>query len=144
VRLVVSVEEASLTGRAVVLVTNRVDWSAAKIISLYWHRWPPETFDQDGQGHRGFNAERMRSAEAMGTHWCRVVVAYALWHLTCLPAGPDRTKGLIHTSGDACRQQGRALLQKLLVFVHDQWSHGAAIDGVFDQLCAKQRGMALV
>jgi hypothetical protein len=30
------------------------------------------------------------------------------------------------------------------VFVHDQLSHGAAIDGVFDQLFAKQRSMALV
>jgi hypothetical protein len=35
-----------LTGRHVVLVTNRVDWSAAKIISLYVQRWPTETFYQ--------------------------------------------------------------------------------------------------
>jgi hypothetical protein len=35
VRLVVSVEQASLTGRYIVLVANRLDWSAAKIISLY-------------------------------------------------------------------------------------------------------------
>jgi hypothetical protein len=34
VRLVVSFEQESLTGRYVVLVTNRVDWSAAKLISL--------------------------------------------------------------------------------------------------------------
>ena len=46
----------------------------------------------------------MRSAEAIGQHGCLVFVAYALWHLTCLPAVPDRTQGLIHTMGDACRQ----------------------------------------
>jgi hypothetical protein len=120
VRRVVSFEQESLMGRQVVLVTNRVDWSAAKIISLYSQRWPTETFDQDGKGHLGFNEYRMRSAEAMGKHWCLVVVAYALLHLTCLPAVPDRTKGLIHTLGDACRQQGRALLQRLWRFVHDQ------------------------
>ena len=120
VRLVVSVEQESLTSRYVVLVTNRPDWSAAKIISLYSQRWPTETFDQDGQGHLGFNAYRMRSAEAIGQHWCLVFVAYALLHLTCLPAGPGQTRGLSHTIGDACRQQGRALLQQLLVFVHDQ------------------------
>jgi len=34
VRIVVSFAQESLTGRALVLVTNRVDWSAAKIISL--------------------------------------------------------------------------------------------------------------
>ena len=42
VRIVVSFEHESLTGRSVVLVTNRVDWSAAKIIRLYVQRWPTE------------------------------------------------------------------------------------------------------
>ena len=116
----VSFEQESLTGRYVVLVTNRPDWSAATSISLYSHRWPTDTFDQDGQGHLGLNEYRLRSAEAIGKHWCLVFVAYSWLHLTCLPAGPGRTRGLIHTMGDACRQQGRALLQQLLVFVHDQ------------------------
>jgi hypothetical protein len=144
VRLVVSFEQASLTGRSVVLVTNRVDWTAAKMISLSSQRWPTETFDQDGQGHLGFNEYRMRSAEAMGKHWCLVFVAYSLLHLTCLPAGPGRARGLIHTIGDACRQQGRAWLQKLLVFVHDQLSQGAPIDRVFAQVFTKQRGLVPV
>ena len=86
----------------------------------------------------------MRSAEAIGKHWCLVFVAYSLLHLTCLPAGPDRTKGLIHTIGDACRQQGRALLQRLLMFVHDQLSQGATVDHVFAQVFAKQRGLVPV
>jgi DDE superfamily endonuclease len=141
VRIVVSFEHEPLTGRAVVLVTNRVDWSAAKILSLYSQRWPTETFYQDGKGHLGFNEYRMRSAEAIGKHWCLVFVAYSLLHLTCLPAGPGRTRGLIQTIGDACRQQGRALLQTLLVFVHDQLSQGAPIDRVFAQVFAKQRGL---
>ena len=144
VRIVVSCERESLTGWHVVLVTNRVDWNAAKIISLYSQRWPTETFDQDGQGHLGFHAYRMRSAEAIGTHGCLVFVAYSLLHLTCLPAVPDRTRGLIHTMGDACRQQGRALLQRLLVFVHDQLSQGISIDRVFTEVFAKQQAMVLV
>jgi DDE superfamily endonuclease len=144
VRIVVSFEHEQLTGRAVVLVTNRVDWSAAKILSLYAQRWPTETFYQDGKGHLGFNEYRMRSAEAIGKHWCLVFVAYSLLHLTCLPAGPGQTWGLIRTIGDACRQQGRVLLQKLLVFVHDQLSQGAPIDQVFAQVFAKQRGLVLV
>jgi hypothetical protein len=103
-----------------------------------------ETFDQDGKGQLGFNEYRMRSAEAIGKHWCLVFVAYSLLHLTCLPTGPDRTKGLIQTIGDACRHQGRALLQKLLLFVHDQLSHGSKADQVFAQLFAKHRGMVTV
>ena len=124
-----------------VLVANRVDWTAAKIIGLYLHRWPTETFDQDSKGQLGFNEYRLRSPEAMGKPWCLVFVAYSLRHLTCLPAVPDRTKGLIQTIGDACRQPGRALLQKLLGFVHDQLSHGAKPDHVFAPLFAKQRDM---
>jgi hypothetical protein len=71
-------------------------------------------------------------------------VASSLLHLTWLPAGPDRTKGLMQTIGDACRHQGRALLQNLLLFVHEQLSGGAAADHVFAQLFAKQGGMLLV
>jgi hypothetical protein len=99
-------------------------------------------FDQDSKGQLGSNAYRMRRAEAIGKHWCLVFVAYSLLHLTCLPAGPDRTQGLIQTIGDACRQQGRAVLQRLLMFVHDQLSHGATVAQVFTPLFAKHRGMA--
>ena len=144
VRIVVSFETEQLTGRFVVLVTNRVDWSAAKIITMYLQRWPTETFYQDSKGQLGLNEYRMRSAEAIGKHWCLVFVAYSLVHLTCLPAVPDRTKGLIHTIGDACRQQGRALLQKLLLFVHEQLSDGATADHVFARLFAKQRSIVPV
>ena len=138
VRIVVSFETEQLTGRSVVLVANRVDWSAAKIIGLYLQRWPTETFYQDSKGQLGFNEYRMRSAEAIGKHWCLVFVAYSLLHLTCLPAVPDRTKHLIQSIGDACRQQGRALLQQLLVFVHDRLSSGAQSGGP----CAAPRGPA--
>jgi hypothetical protein len=144
VRIVVSFEHEQRTERYVVLVTNRADWGPAKIMALYLHRWPTETFYQDSKGHLGFNEYRMRSIEAIGKHWCLVFVAYSLLHLTCLPAVPDRTKGLIQTIGDACRQQGRALLQKLLVFVHDQLAHGATADSVFARLFAKQRGIVPV
>jgi DDE superfamily endonuclease len=143
VRIVVSVEHEQLTERDVVLVTNRADWRAAKIMGLYLQRWPTETFYQDSKGHLGFNASRMRSSEAIGKHWRLVFVADALVHLTCLPSGSDRTRGLIQTMGDACRQQGRALLQQLLLVVHDQLAHGVPVDDLFAQLFAKQRGMVL-
>jgi hypothetical protein len=100
-----------------------------------------ETFYQDSQGQLGFNEYRLRRTKAIGKHWSVVCVAYSLLHLTCLPTVPDRTKGLLQTLGDACRQQGRALLQKLLVNVHDQLSHGNPVAHVFAQLFAKQRGM---
>jgi hypothetical protein len=45
VRLVVRVAHERLRGTSVVRVTNRVDGSAATIISLDGHRWPTATSD---------------------------------------------------------------------------------------------------
>jgi hypothetical protein len=42
IRLVVSFDNAELTGTYAVLVTNRVDWSVQRIIALYLQRWPIE------------------------------------------------------------------------------------------------------
>jgi len=54
VRLVVSFKSAELTGTYVVLVTNRVDWDAQRIITLYVQRWPIEVFQsQDIKFTRG-------------------------------------------------------------------------------------------
>jgi hypothetical protein len=47
----------------------------------------------------------------------------------------------MQTIGHACRQPGRAVLQKLVVFVHDQLSQGGTVDQVFARLFAKQGGM---
>jgi len=56
VRIVVSCAHESLTGRSVVLVTNRVDWNATKSIGLSRQRWPMETCAQDSQGPLGVKA----------------------------------------------------------------------------------------
>ena len=42
VRRVVSCEHAAVTGTSAVLVTNRVDWSAQRIMALSVPRWPIE------------------------------------------------------------------------------------------------------
>ncbi len=44
VRRVVSLKNAELTGTYAVLVSNRADWSAQRIMTLYLQRWPIEVF----------------------------------------------------------------------------------------------------
>ena len=143
VRLVFSFEQADLSGPCVVLVTNRVDWSAQKIIATYLLRWPTETFYQDGKGQLGLAEYRMRSAEAIGKHWCLVFVAYSFLHLACLSSSLTKGSAPLKTIGDACRQQAQALLQKLLLYVHDQLLGGASISAVFTKVFAKQ-GMGVL
>ena len=55
VRLVVSFKNAELTGTYAVLVSNRADWSAQRIMTLYLQRWPIETFYQDGKTSLGLD-----------------------------------------------------------------------------------------
>jgi len=141
VRLVISFANAELTGTYAVLVTNQREWSAQKIIATYLHRWPTETFYQDGKGHLGLDAYRMRSAEAIGKHWCLVFVAYSFLHLACLVASPIKGSIPVKTIGEACRQQAQALIEKLLLYVHERLIQGQTAEAVFAHLFAKQRGL---
>ena len=139
VRVVVSFKNAELTGTYAVLVTNRVDWSAQRILTLYLQRWPIETFYQDGKGHLGLDMYRMRNAEAIGKHWCLVFVAYALLHLDCLPPSPTKGRLPLKTIGEACRQHAQALMQALLLSAHEQLQRGQQAVDLFATLFAKQQ-----
>jgi hypothetical protein len=139
VRLVVSFKNAELTGTYAVLVSNRVDWHAQRIITLYLQRWPIETFYQDGKGHLGLDAYRMRSAEAIGKHWCLVFVAYSFLHLDCLPSSPRKGSLPVKTIGEACRQQAQALIEALILYAHEQLQLGQQAIDIFAALFAKQQ-----
>jgi hypothetical protein len=139
VRLVISFANADLTGTYAVLVTNQREWSAQKIIATYLQRWPTETFYQDSKGHLGLDAYRMRSAEAIGKHWCLVFVAYSFLHLACLVPSPIKGSVPVKTIGEACRQQAQALIEKLLLYVHERLIGGQTAEAVFAHVFAKQR-----
>ncbi len=143
VRLVISYENPELTGTYALLVSNRTDWSARKILATYLQRWPIETFYQDSKGHLGLDQYRMRSAEAIQKHWCLVFVAYSFLHLACLPPSLISGSGKllshpIKTIGSVCRQQGQKLIEELILFAHDQLQQGQTASEVFSRLFAKQ------
>ena len=139
VRLVVSFKSAELTGTYAVLVSNRVDWDAQRILTLYLQRWPIETFYQDSKGHLGLDTYRMRNAEAIGKHWCLVFVAYSLLHLDCLPPSPTKGSLPVKTIGEACRQQAQALMQALILYAHERLQLGQRAEDLFGSLFAKQQ-----
>jgi DDE superfamily endonuclease len=139
VRLVISFKSAELTGTYAVLVSNRLDWHAQRIITLYLQRWPIETFYQDSKGHLGLDTYRMRSTEAIGKHWCLVFVAYSLLHLDCLPPSPTKGSSPLKTIGEACRQQAQALIEALILYAHEQLQRGQQAVDIFATLFAKQQ-----
>ncbi len=142
VRIVISFGNAELTGTYAVLVSNRTDWAAKKILETYLQRWPIETFYQDSKGHLGLDEYRMRTATAIKKHWCLVFVAYSFLHLQCLAASPRKGRALTHPSktiGEACRQQGQALIEKLIVYAHELLQQGQAATAVFAAIFAKQQ-----
>ena len=142
VRLVISFGNAELTGTYAVLVSNRTDWAAKKILETYLQRWPIETFYQDSKGHLGLDEYRMRTATAIKKHWCLVFVAYSFLHLQCLAASSRKRKRLAHpikTIGEACRQQGQALIEKLILYAHDLLQQGQSATEVFAEIFAKQQ-----
>jgi SRSO17 transposase len=143
VRLVISFETADLTGTYAVLVTNRTDWSAQQVLFKYLQRWPIETFYRDGKQHLGLDEYRVRTFEAIQTHWCLVFVAYSILHLAGLPPPPKTAQGKrptvpSKTIGQVCRQQAQALVENLILFAHDCLEQGEAAAAVFSKLFAKQ------
>lgn len=139
VRLVISFKSAELTGTYAVLVSNRVDWNAQRIITLYVQRWPIETFYQDSKGHLGLDEYRMRNAEAIKRHWCLVFVAYSFLHLDCLPSSPTKGSLPIKTIGEACREQAQALMQALILYAHERLQLGQRVEDIFAYVFAKQQ-----
>lgn len=139
VRIVISFDNPDLKGNYVVLVTNRTDCNAKRIISTYLLRWPIETFYQDSKQLLGLNDYRMRTAQAFQKHWSLVFVAYSFLHLDCLAA--SLTKKQLSPSksiGEAARQQTQALIQDLILFAHDALSRGLQAATLFDSLFSKQ------
>ena len=98
-----------------------------------------ETLYQDGKTHLGLDESRMRSAEAMKKHGCRVCVAYAFLHLDCLPPSPTKGSLPLKTMGAACRHHAQALMQALIVYAHEHLQLGPRVEEIFGSLCAKQQ-----
>jgi SRSO17 transposase len=140
VRLVISFNNADLTGTYVVLVSNRLDCTAKQIITTYLLRWPIETFYQDSKQQLGLDEYRMRTAEAIKKHWCLVFVAYSFLHLNCLSASlPQKHTSPQKSIGEAARQQTQALIQDLILHTHHALSNGQSILDLLTSLFAKQQ-----
>ena len=140
VRIVISFDNPELKGNYVVLVTNRLDCNAKRILETYLRRWPIETFYQDSKQLLGLNEYRMRTAQAFQKHWSLVFVAYSILHLNCLTASLTKKQSSpIPSIGEAARQQAQFLIQDLLLYAYSAMNSGQSVQHLFETLFAKQQ-----
>jgi len=123
VRIVATFEEKEgvRTTEPTVLVTNRRDWGAKKIITTYTLRWSIETFFRDGKQSLGFETYQLRSIKAVERHLCLVNLAYSLLELERVESHLlTKVCNQLATIGQQARQVSNDLLRSLVLWVYEQ------------------------
>ena len=90
-RLVISFLREDLSDQPKFTVTNRLDWRPSGILRIRRHRWPVETYHQEGKAE-GLEEYQVRNEKAIQTYIAFVVVAYSM--LKCTVHDPDLLSGI--------------------------------------------------
>jgi hypothetical protein len=79
-RLVISFLKEDLTDRPNLTISNRCDWNASGILRIRRHRWPVETYHQEGKVE-GLEQYQARNYKAIQTHIALITVAFSMLKL---------------------------------------------------------------
>jgi len=102
----------------IMLVTNRVQWEASRIVRAYRYRWTgTETFHRDGKQQLGMGDCQLRDGQGQTRHMHLVMVAYSLL-MKQLRQGHayDWAYQQLTTIGEACRAMLRETLRTTLTW----------------------------
>lgn len=105
----------------IILVTNRVQWEASRIVRAYGYRWTgTETFHRDGKQQLGMGDCQLRDGQGQTRHMHLVMVAYSLL-MKQLRQGHayDWAYQQLTTIGEACRAMLRETLRTTLTWAID-------------------------
>lgn len=61
---------------SIILVSNRLDWTAQRIIQIYKNRWQIETFYRDAKQNLGLDKYQLRSIKGIERYWVLVFHSY--------------------------------------------------------------------
>jgi hypothetical protein len=104
------------------LVTNRVQWEASRIVRAYRHRWTgTETFHRDGKQQLGLGDCQLRTGEGQTRHMYLVMLAYSLL-VKQLRQGHayEWAYRTLTTIGEACRAVLRETLRTTLTWAMER------------------------
>jgi hypothetical protein len=102
----------------IILVTNRIQWEASRIVRAYRHRWTgTETFHRDGKQQLGMGDCQLRGGEGQTRHMYLVMLAYSLL-MKQLRQGRAYEWAFqkLTTIGEACRAMLRETLRTTLTW----------------------------
>ena len=102
----------------IILVTNRIQWEAGRIVRAYRHRWTgTETFHRDGKQQLGMGDCQLRDGEGQTRHMYLVMLAYSLL-MKQLGQGHAYEWAFqkLTTIGEACRAMLRETLRRTLTW----------------------------
>jgi hypothetical protein len=121
----------------IILVTNRVQWEASRIVRVYRHRWTgTETFHRDGKQQLGMGDCQLRDGEGQTRHMYLVMLAYSLL-MRQLRQGHAYEWAFqkLMTIGEACRAILRETLRTTLTWAIQRVTESAwSLDRVVTHL----------
>jgi DDE superfamily endonuclease len=102
----------------IILVSNRLQWEASRMVRAYRHRWTgTETFHRDGKQQLGMGDCQLRDGEGQTRHMYLVMLAYSLL-MQQLGQGHAYEWAFqkLTTIGEACRAMLRETLRTTLTW----------------------------
>lgn len=84
-KIVISFTKVDATDRPLVLVSNRFNWNPSGILRMWRHRWPVETYHQEGKAV-GLESYQVRNWGAIHSYIQFIAVAYSM--LKAVPHHP--------------------------------------------------------
>src|SRR5207302_9247788 len=106
----------------IILITNRIQWEAGRIVRAYRHRWTgTETFHRDGKQQLGMGDCQLRDGEGQTRHMHLVMLAYSLL-VRQLQQGHayEWAYRKLMTIGEACRAILAETLRKTLTWAMER------------------------
>jgi len=132
VKVVISYLDEPFKGDPFILVTNRKEWLAVKILSTYAQRWPIETFYRDAKQNLGLENCELRLLRGIRRHWDLVFLAYTLLQIESL-SGPlsKWIKSNVVTIGGKCRIASAEILRSFIFWAYQYFNQDYDVDHIF-------------
>ena len=140
--MVISFLKEDLSSKPIFSITNRLDWYPSGILRIRRHRWPVETYHQEGKVE-GLEKYQVRNDKAIQTYIALVVVAFSM--LKCTVHDDDLLSSIqqrLQTETDSTLPFLRRLMKaesllNLIEFILEQLNQGQTLHQIFRPLAQR-------